>query len=59
MRALQGRDDIIAEQKGEEVFTPVMGKDTTFERFMDHVHLRKTYAISLLSKLVHPEKCGL
>ncbi len=44
VRLYRGRDDIIAEQKDGK-YLPVEGAGLTFERFLDHIHLKKTYAI--------------
>ncbi|MDP2268763.1 MAG: hypothetical protein Q8K46_06300 [Deltaproteobacteria bacterium] len=40
----KGREDVIAEQRHGEYF-PVEGEGLTFERFLDHVQLKKTYAV--------------
>jgi hypothetical protein len=44
IRLYRGRDDIIAELKNGK-YVAVAGAGLTFDRFMDHVHLRKTYAV--------------
>ena len=44
IRLYQGREDVIAEQRNGEYF-PVEGEGLTFERFLDHVRLKKTYAV--------------
>jgi hypothetical protein len=45
IRLYRGRHDIIAEQNEEGEYQAVPGEGLTFERFLDHVFLRKTYAI--------------
>ncbi|MDI7261279.1 MAG: hypothetical protein QME90_15350 [Thermodesulfobacteriota bacterium] len=45
VRLYRGRGDIIAEQKEDGPYIPIEGEGFTFERFLDHIHLRKTYAI--------------
>jgi len=45
IRLYRGRHDIIAEQNEEGGYQVVPGEGLTFERFLDHVLLRKTYAI--------------
>jgi hypothetical protein len=45
VRFYRGRHDIIAEQNEEGEYQDVPGEGLTFERFLDHVFLRKTYAI--------------
>lgn len=40
----KGRKDVIAEQRNGKYF-PVEGEGLTFERFFDHVQLKKTYAV--------------
>ena len=45
IRLYRGRDDVIAEQKEGGEYFPIEGEGLTFERFLDHIHLRKTYAI--------------
>ncbi len=44
IRLYRGRDDMIAELKNGK-YVAVEGAGLTFDRFMDHVHLRKTYAV--------------
>jgi hypothetical protein len=44
-RLYKGRDDVIAEQNEDGEYVTIEGKGLTFERFLDHIHLRKTYAI--------------
>ena len=43
-RLYKGREDVIAEMQDGK-YVPVTGAGLTFDRFMDHVQLRKTYAI--------------
>jgi hypothetical protein len=45
VRLYRGRHDIIAEQNEEGEYQAVPGEGLTFERFLDHVSLRKTYAL--------------
>ncbi len=45
IRLYRGRDDVIAEQGEDGRYSSVEGEGLTFERFLDHIHLRKTYAI--------------
>ena len=45
VRLYKGRDDVIAEQQGEEGYTLVEGQGLSLESFIDHLYLRKTYAI--------------
>jgi hypothetical protein len=45
IRLYKGRDDVIAEQKEDGQYISLKGKGLTLERFLDHIHLRKTYAI--------------
>lgn len=45
IRLYRGRDDVIAEQKEGGEYISIEGKGLTFERFLDHIQLRKTYAI--------------
>jgi hypothetical protein len=40
----KGREDVIAERRNGKYF-PVEGGGLTFERFLDHVQLMKTYAV--------------
>ncbi|MBI4283629.1 MAG: hypothetical protein HY663_04080 [Chloroflexi bacterium] len=44
VRLFKGRDDVIAEWQGTK-YVPVPGAGLTFERFFDHVQLKKRYAI--------------
>lgn len=44
IRLYKGRDDVIAEQRDGEYF-PVEGSGFTFERFLEHVGMKKTYAL--------------
>lgn len=44
IRLYKGRDDVIAEMSNGK-YVAVAGAGLTFDRFMDHVHLRKTYAV--------------
>jgi hypothetical protein len=43
-RLYKGRDDVIAEHRDGE-YAPVEGSGLTLERFLDHVRLKKTYAV--------------
>lgn len=43
-RLYKGREDVIAEQRNGEYF-PVEGEGLTFERFLEHVQLKQTYAV--------------
>lgn len=43
-RLYRGREDVIAEQRNGEYF-PIEGEGLTFARFLDHVQLKKTYAV--------------
>ncbi|MFB3887300.1 MAG: hypothetical protein ACE144_18930 [Thermodesulfobacteriota bacterium] len=45
IRLYKGREDVIAEQGGDGQYQDIAGQGLTFERFLDHVRLRKTYAI--------------
>lgn len=45
IRLYKGRDDVIAEQREDGEYIPIEGEGLTFERFLEHIHLRKTYAI--------------
>ena len=45
VRLYRGRDDVIAERQSDGGYLPVEGAGLTFERFLDHVGQRKTYAI--------------
>ncbi len=45
IRLYQGRNDVIAEQKEDGQYIPLQGEGLTLERFLDHIHLSKTYAI--------------
>ena len=40
----KGREDVIAEHRNGE-YVPVEGEGLTFERFLDHVQLKKTFAV--------------
>ncbi len=44
VRLYKGRDDVIAERRGAE-YVPVHGAGLTFERFMEHLRMEKTFAI--------------
>ena len=44
-RLYRGREDIIALQQDDGQYVDLKGEGLTFPRFLDHVHLRKTYAI--------------
>lgn len=44
VRLYKGRNDVIAERCGAE-YVAVQGEGLTFERFLDHVHMRKMFAI--------------
>jgi hypothetical protein len=45
IRLYRGREDVVAEQGEDGRYRDIEGEGLTFERFLDHVHLRKTYAI--------------
>ena len=45
IRLYKGRSDVIAEQKEGGEYISIEGAGLTFDRFLDHIHLRKTYAI--------------
>jgi hypothetical protein len=45
IRLYRGRHDIIAEQNEEGEYRAVPGEGLTFERFLEHIFLQKTYAI--------------
>ncbi len=45
VRLYGGRDDIIAEQQKDGFYLDAMSEGLTFERFVEHVQLKKTYAI--------------
>ena len=45
IRLYKGRSDVIAEQKEGGEYISIEGEGLTFDRFLDHIHLRKTYAI--------------
>ncbi len=51
VRLYRGRSDIIAQQKEDGHYLPIEGEGFTFERFIDHVHLKQTYAIYNLDDL--------
>jgi hypothetical protein len=40
----KGREDVIAERRNGK-YVSVEGEGLTFERFLDHVHLKQTYAV--------------
>ncbi len=44
IRLYKGRDDVVAEARDNKYFS-IQGAGLTFERFLDHVHLKKRYAI--------------
>lgn len=44
VRLFRGREDVIAERRNGE-YVPVPGAGLTFERFCDHVQMRKTFAV--------------
>jgi hypothetical protein len=44
VRLYKGRNDVIAERRGEE-YVAVHGAGLTFERFLDHVQMKKTFAL--------------
>lgn len=45
IRLYKGRNDVIAEQNGGGEYISIEGEGLSFERFLDHIHMRKTYAI--------------
>lgn len=44
VRLYKGRNDVIAERRGTG-YVPVLSAGLTFERFMEHVRMEKTFAI--------------
>ena len=44
VRLYKGRDDVIAERQNGE-YVALQGAGLTFERFLDHVFMKKTYAV--------------
>ena len=45
IRLYKGRNDVIAEQNEGGEYISIGGEGLSFERFLDHIHMRKTYAI--------------
>jgi hypothetical protein len=43
-RLYRGRDDVIAERQSGE-YVPVPGAGLSFERFVEHVRMERTYAV--------------
>ena len=44
-RLYRGRHDVIAERGDDGKYVDLVGNGLTFERFVDHVHMNRTYAV--------------